>query len=178
MYKQYGKQVSIYFDFTPNDPNFSENGWKEEEEIWLANAYLETILASSFGHLSPLIPKLRTYDIPFTIGPKSEKIKEICEIVDKAKNIDDADTMLSNILTFEDVSLLEKNWIYLKSFQKRKELLQDAFRCFKYGIHSGVVTILMPQVEGIITEELYCQLYIETRHQIHWNPDSMHLKIG
>ncbi len=138
MYKQYGKQVSIYFDFTPNDPNFSENGWKEEEEIWLANAYLETILASSFGHLSPLIPKLRTYDIPFTIGPKSEKIKEICEIVDKAKNIDDADTMLSNILTFEDVSLLEKNWIYLKSFQKRKELLKDAFRCFKYGIHSGV----------------------------------------
>ncbi|AKB59210.1 hypothetical protein [Methanosarcina barkeri] len=154
MYKQYGKQVSIYFDFTPNNPNFSESGW-EEEEVWLANAYLETILASSFGHLSILIPKLRTYDIPFTIGPKSEKIKKICEIVGKAKNIDDADTMLSNILTFDDVSLLEKNWINLKSFQKRKELLQDAFKCFKYGIHSGVVTILMPQVEGIITEELY-----------------------
>lgn len=156
MYKQFGKQVSIYFDFTPNDQNFNENEWKEkEEEVWLANAYLETILASSFGHLSLLIPKLRKYDIPFTIGPASEKIKEVCEIVEKAKNIDDADTMLSNILTFEDVSLFEKNWINLKSFQRRKELLQDAFKCFKHGIHSGVVTILMPQVEGIITEELY-----------------------
>jgi|GEM_PF-4547023 len=153
MYSLSGKQTSIYFDFRPNDPNYCDNEWKEEE-LWLANAVLETILASSFGHLSLLIPKLKTYDIPFTIGPKSENIKKICEIVDKAKNVDDADTILSNILTFEDVSLLVNNWVSLESFQKRKEILLDALKCFKFGIHSGVITILMPQVEGIITEEL------------------------
>jgi hypothetical protein len=153
MYKQSGKQISIYFDFRPNNSNFSDNEWKEEES-WLANAFLETILAGTFGHLSLLIPKLKMYDIPFTIGPKSDTIKKICGVVNKAKSVDDANTILSDILSFEDVSLLVNRWVSLESFEKRKEILGDALKCFEHGIHSGVVTILMPQVEGIITEKL------------------------
>ncbi len=80
MYKFNVKQISLYCDFRPNNPNFCNDNWKDEE-VWLADAYLETQLASIFGHLSLIITQLRTYDIPFTIGPSSKKIKKLFEIV-------------------------------------------------------------------------------------------------
>lgn len=153
MYKQTGKQISLYCDFRPNDPNFHEDDWKDEE-MWLADALLETLLAASFGHLSLLIPQLRTYDVPFTIGPKSKNIKKMCEIINSAKNVDDVDRRMARILTIKEVGFIVDNWLKLEAFQARKIILLDAFKCFKYGINSGVITILMSQVEGIITEEL------------------------
>lgn len=171
IYKQYGKQISIYCDFRPNDPNFCDDNWKGEE-IWLADAYLETILAGSFGHLSRIIPQLRIYDIPFTIGPTSENIKKMCEIIYDAKNTDDVDNRLAKILTIKDIGSIVDNWLNLKAFQKRKEILLDVFKCFKRGIHSGVITILMSQVEGIITEELISKHegIDKSGNPKHWRP--------
>lgn len=153
MCKFNGKQISLYFDGRPNDLNFREDDWRDEE-VWLANAYLETQLANIFGHLSLLIPRLRNYDIPFTIGPSSKKIKKIFEIVYEAKNSDDLNKRLSTVLTIKDAGSLVNNWLQFEAFQKRKGLLLEAFKCFKYGIHSGTTTVLMSQIEGIITEEL------------------------
>lgn len=153
MYTQSGKQISLYADFRPNNPNFCEEDWKDEG-IWLADALLETWLARSFGHLSLLIPQLRIYDVPFTIGPKSENIKKMCEIINDAKSSDEFDKKLSKVMTIKEVGSLIDNWLTLKTFQPRKEILLDVFKCFKYGIYSGVITILMSQIEGIITEEL------------------------
>jgi hypothetical protein len=153
MYKQRGRQISLYFDFRPNNPSFCEDDWKDEE-LWLADALLETLLAANFGHLSLLIPQLIAYDIPFTIGPRSDNIIKLFEIVNRAKNSEDLDKKLSTFMNIEDVNPLINNWITLNAFQKRKELLLEAFKCFKCGIHSGTIAVLMSQVEGIITEEL------------------------
>jgi hypothetical protein len=153
MYKQNGKQISLYFDFRPNDSVFRVEDWKDED-IWLADAYLETHLANTYGHLSLLIPQLRNYDIPFTIGPSSKKTKKILKLIKEAKTSDDLNKRLSTVLTIKEVDLLVSNWVQLEAFVNRKELLLEAFKCFKHGIHSGVITILMSQVEGVITEEL------------------------
>lgn len=172
MYTQSGKQISLYGDFRPNDPNFCEDEWKDEE-IWLADALLETWLARSFGHLSLLIPQLRRYDVPFTIGLKSENIKKMCEIIKDAKTSDEFDKRLSKVLTIKEAGSLIDNWLTLKAFQMRKEILLDVFKCFRCGIHSGVITILMSQVEGIITGELISKQkgIDKSGNPKHWRPD-------
>lgn len=148
-----GRQISVYFDFRPDNPKFELDEWKEEGK-WLADAYLETILAKYFGHLALVIPRLSKNDIPFTIGLKAEKMKSLCAIIEKGIQIEELDSILSNSISSSDVEPLIDNWLTLDLFSKRENLLKDVLKSLKNDIYGVVISLLMSHVEGIITDEL------------------------
>lgn len=148
-----GRQISVYFDFRPNDQKFNVDEWKDEGK-WLAEAYLETVLAGQFGHFVLIIPQLSQKDIPFTIGIKARRMESLCNIVEKGIEKEELDKMLSRSITRSEVEYLVDNWLTLDLFAKRANILKDVSKSFKNGIYGGVILLLMSQVEGIITEEL------------------------
>lgn len=148
-----GRQISVYFDFRPNDPKFKADEWKGEGN-WLAEAYIETVLARQFGHLALLIPQLSKNDIPFTIGLKAGRMETLCNIVEKNIKKKELDKKLSRSITRSEVEYLVDNWLTLDLFAKRANILKEVLKSFKNGIYGGLVLLLMSQVEGIITEEL------------------------
>lgn len=149
----FGNQISVYFDATPNDPNFKIEQW-QYEELWLANAFLETILARTFGHLTLLIPNLSEFDIPFTIGLSTEKMSKICRLVESGLNKKNFENKINRMILTRDIEKIIQNWFCYKHFKERYHLINEVLRSFKRGNHGSVVLILMAQVEGIITEEL------------------------
>jgi len=148
-----GRQISVYFDFRPNDQKFNVDEWTDEGK-WLSEAYLETILAGQFGHLSLIIPQLSKYDIPFTIGIKSKKMEGLCNIVEKSFKKEEVDEKISHSITRTEVEYLVDSWLTLDLFDTRAGILKEVSKSFKNGIYGGVILLLMSQVEGIITEEL------------------------
>lgn len=148
-----GNQISVYFDLRPNDKKFDVCDWDNEGK-WLADAYVETLLTRQFGHLALIIPQLSMYDIPLTIGLKPAKMENICAIIEAGIENDEFNEKLSRILTRNEVESLVDNWLTLDSFEKIAGILRDVSKSFRYGIYGGVITLLMSQVEGIITDEL------------------------
>lgn len=148
-----GRQISVYFDFRPNDQKFNVDEW-EDEGKWLAEAYLETVLSEQFGHLALIIPQLSKNDIPFTIGIKAEKMEILCNIVETDIEKEDLDKKLSRSITRSEIEYLVDNWLTLDLFEKRVGILKEVSKSFKNGIYGSVILLLMSQVEGIITEEL------------------------
>lgn len=147
-----GNQISVCFDFRPNDPSFNLDEWKDEGE-WLAKFWLESLLASHYGHLMLVIPKLSENDIPFTIGPKSEIMKLLYENIEKGMRKKELDNVLSNI-TIDEIKSLIDNWLRLDLFSKRVNILREVLKSFNDGNYGGTVLLLMSQTEGIIMEEL------------------------
>ena len=152
-FQRIDNQVSVYLDFRPNNENFKLSEWENEGE-WLANAYVETLLTRQFGHLALVIPQLSRYDIPLTIGLKPGKMEKICAIIENGIENDEFNEKLSRILTRNEVESLIDNWLTLDSFDKIAGILKDVSKSFRYGIYGGVITLLMSQIEGIITDEL------------------------
>ena len=148
-----GKQISIYFDVRPNDQKFDKTLWKGEGK-WLAEAYLETILAQQFGHLSLLIPMLSEHDTPFTIGLKGNKMRDLCGLVEVGLTKEELDRKLSRIIIRGDVEGLVRDWRSLDSFSDRSNILKEVSKSFKSGSYGGVILLLMSQIEGIITAKL------------------------
>jgi len=148
-----GRQISVYFDFRPNDQKFNVDEW-EDEGKWLAEAYLETVLSGQFGHLALIIPQLSKNDIPFTIGIKAERMKILCNIVETEIEKDDLDKKLSRSITRSEVEYLVDNWLTLDLFEKRVGILKEVSKSFKNGTYGSVILLLMSQVEGIVTEKL------------------------
>ena len=148
-----GRQISVYFDFSPNDLGFKIDEWKDEGK-WLAEAHLETVLARQFGHLALIIPQLSKNDIPFTIGLKAGKMETLCNIIEKGIEKEELDKKLSRSITRSEAEYLVDNWLTLDLFAKRCNILKEILKSFKNGIYGGVILLLMSQVEGIITEEL------------------------
>lgn len=148
-----GRQISVYFDFRPNDPRFKKDNWKDEER-WLAEGYVDSILANQFGHLILIIPKLSIKEVPFTIGVKSEKMKALCDAVEMGIENEELDKKLSNVITQGEIEPLIDNWISLDLFGERANILKEVIQSFNNGVYGGVILLLMSQVEGIITEEL------------------------
>jgi hypothetical protein len=141
-----GRQISVYFDFRPNNQKFNVDEWKDEGK-WLSEAYLETILARQFGHLSLIIPRLSKYDIPFTIGIKSKKMEGFCNIVEKSFKKEEVDEKISHSITRTEVEYLVNSWMTLDLFATRAGILKEVSKSFKNGIYGGVILLLMSQVE-------------------------------
>jgi hypothetical protein len=148
-----GKQFSIFANYRPNHADFDKMEW-EEEGNWLANAYLQHILTGQFGHLSIIIPELSKYDIPFTIGLKSKKMASLCSLIENDMSRSVLDDEMSRIITTDDISLLFDRWISFDGLAKRKSILVEAKKAFESDLYGCVITLLMSQVEGIITDKL------------------------
>ncbi|WP_407282368.1 hypothetical protein V7O61_06480 [Methanolobus sp. WCC1] len=148
-----GKQFSVFANFRPNHDDFDKSEW-EEEGNWLANGHLQHILTGQFGHLSLVIPELSKYDIPFTIGLKSKKMASLCSLIENDMSRSVLDDEMSRIITNGDVSVLFDRWIVFDGFEKRKSILEEANKAFQNELYGSVITLLMSQVEGIITDKL------------------------
>lgn len=148
-----GKQISIYANFRPNDSEFDANEWNNEGK-WLAHAHLQQILIGQFGHLTLIIPKLAIYDIPFTIGLNLIKMRAICSLIENHKDKNNLDNKISKIITNDDVSVLFDRWMLFDGFEKRKSILVEVNKAFENELYGSVITLLMSQVEGIITDKL------------------------
>jgi hypothetical protein len=147
-----GAQISLFADFRPNNLGFTMDDWRDEGE-WLADAYVEKILAKQFGHLAIVIPEVTTMGIPFTIGLRPDKMRLLIDAVRDGTKQEKIDVAVENICRDEMESIIE-SWMNLVEFSDRFPLLKETLIAWKNKLYGAVVVLLMSQIEGILTELL------------------------
>jgi len=153
IFNQKGAKIAVCMNFRPGNPDFDRNEWNEEGK-WLARFYLENILAYEFGHLILIVPELSRYDIPFTFGLKSTKMAKICELIKSGNTRQLLDDKILEIITDEDIISLFDNWTTFQYINNRNDILAEVKKAFEYELYGCVVTLLMSQIEGVITDKL------------------------
>lgn len=153
IFKQQENQIAVYANFRPNNPDFDKSEWDEERK-WLANAYLQMVLANQFGHLMLIIPELSKNGIPFTIGLVSVKMEALCRLIENDNNKNTLDEDISKIVTNENIISMFDNWITFEDLKNRNDIIAEVKKAFEHELYGCVVTLLMSQIEGIITDKL------------------------
>ena len=153
IFNRQDNQIAVYANFRPNYPDFDKSEWNKEHK-WLATAHLQNILANQFGHLMLIIPELSRNDIPFTIGLVSVKMKALCRLIENDNNRNTLDEDISKIITNKNIISMFDNWITFEDLKNRNDIIAEVKKAFEHELYGCVVTLLMSQIEGIITDKL------------------------
>ncbi len=150
----------IAFDFTPNIPNNMIS--KQERDDWrlgktIAHS-LEAILTEKVIHIyinaQNLLQTIGLWPAPALLPYPLSKIINLLEEDD----LDGAKSILLEHCNSEYIEKLSSKWWDIEQFNTRKKLILEALDCHKEGKYTSSIHVLLPHIEGIITDWIYTKI--------------------
>lgn len=148
------KQISVVFDMRPGEEG-GPTEWSDEDKAWYGSALAEQMLAGIYGHVVLLQQKLVKCDIPFCLGLPANKMVGIADAADGGR--DPAQDFLTANVAADDWGPLVDTWATSDNWSPRGHLFREALEAYRSEYYAAAVTLLLPQIEGVIMEHLVAQ---------------------
>ncbi len=146
-----GQQISVVFDLRPGQDEGPEE-WTDEDRQWYGSALAEQLLAGTYGHVVLSQQHLVGCDFPFSLGLPPSKMNAIAEAAEISRTA--VEEYLEGHINVDDWRPLVSQWAASAEWGRRGHLFKEALATYGVGYYAATVTLLMPQIEGVIMEFL------------------------
>jgi hypothetical protein len=146
-----GHQVSIVFDLRPGQDDGPQD-WENEDRQWYGSALAEQLLAGTYGHVVLGQQSLVSCDIPFSLGLPPAKMNAIAEASEISRAA--VEEYLKGFVSVDDWKTVVSKWTTSAEWGRRGHLFEEALATYSAGYYASTVTLLIPQIEGVIMEFL------------------------
>lgn len=150
------KNTFLYFDFDPNDPDYTPDKEQFKFDGSAIAAHLQRVILNRVVDWAKqhetLLSKIGLW-IATPLFPYP--LSKIVEYIEK-QNLEQAREVLVQYCNIEFISSkLVGTWHYIQAFNERHQLFNDALFLHKDRRFHGCITILVCQIEGVIVEWFY-----------------------
>lgn len=166
-----GQAYQIVFDFSPNIPERmiaeeEKRNWQLGETI--AESLQAILVEKSIQIHDRIQTELKKIGLWASPALLPYPISKIANQLEKG-DIEDAKGTLVRYCTPEFIEELSSKWWVVEQFKTRKKLIQDALDAHKKGRYGVSIHVLLPHIEGVITDWIYTKL---PEKDIPWRQES------